>query len=84
MSTYSFQAIIASRGYHVYEETTWSNPNVNQRVKIEIETKQSSIVIDPYACTVKAKDKYLDGWKTVGNVPREVSRYMYFFIQKEN
>ena len=47
MSTYNFQATIASRGYHVYEETTWSKAKVNEKVKIEIETNQSSIAIDP-------------------------------------
>ena len=41
MSTYNFQATIASRGYLVYKETTWSNAKVNKEVKIEIETNQS-------------------------------------------
>ena len=80
MSTYDFQATVASRGYHVYKETTCSNAKVNERVKIKIETNQSLIAIDPYACVVKAKEKYFDGWKTVGHVPREISRYIYFFI----
>ena len=84
MFTYNFQATIASRGYHVYKETTWSNAKVNEKVKIEIETTHSSIAIDPYACAVKSKEKYFDGWKTVGHVPREISRYICFFIKKEN
>ena len=36
-----------------------------------------------YACAVKVKHKYFDGWKTVGHVPREILRYIYFFINKE-
>lgn len=84
MSAYSFQATIASRGYHIYKDTLWSNAKVNEKVKIEIETNQSSIAIDPYACAVKAKERYFDGWKTVGHVPREISRYIYFFIKQEN
>ena len=84
MSTYNFQATIASRGYHVYKETTWSNAKVNEKVKTEIETNQSLIVTDPYPCAVKAKNKYFDRWKTAGHVPREISRYIYFFIKKEN
>ena len=63
---------------------SWSNAKVNQKVKIEIETNQSLIAIDPYACAVKAKKKYFDGWKTFGHVPREISRYIYFLIKKEN
>ena len=84
MSTQNFQATIASRGYHVYKETTCSNSKVNEKVKIEIETNQSSIPIDPYACAIKAKEKYFGGWKTVRHVPREILRYIYFFIKKEN
>ena len=33
-----FKAIIASRGYHVYEETSWSNSKINEEVKVELET----------------------------------------------
>ena len=82
MSTYNFQATIASCGYHVYKQTTWSNVKLNKKVKINIETNQSLIAIDPHACAEKAKEKHYDGWKTVSNIPREVSRYIYFFIQK--
>ena len=84
MSTYNFHGTIASRGYHTYKETTWSNAKVNKKVKIEIEPNQSSIAIDPYAFAVKAKEKYFDGWRTIAHVPREISRYIYFFIKKEN
>ena len=62
MSLYNFQATIALRGYHIYKKTTWSNTKVNKIVKIEIETNQSSIAIDPYVCAVKAKEKCFDGW----------------------
>ena len=84
MSTYNFQATIASRGYHVYKETTWSNAKVNEKVKIEIETNQSSIAIDPYACAVIGKEKCFDRWKSVAHVLREISRYIYFFTKKGN
>ena len=53
MLHFDFKAIIALQGYHVYKETAWSDTKVNDKVKIEIETNQSSITIDPYACTVK-------------------------------
>ena len=83
MSTYNFQATIVLRGYHVYKQTTWSNAKVNEKVKIEIKTTQSSIAIDPYACAVKAKEKYFDEWKIVDYVPRKISQFLYFFIKKE-
>ena len=84
MATYNFHSRIASGWYHVYKETTWSNTKVNKKVKIEIKTNQSLIAIDPHACAVKAKEKYFDGWKIVGHVPREILRYIYFFIRTEN
>ena len=60
------------------------NEKVYEKVKIEIETNQSSIAIDLYAWVVKGKEKYFDGWKSVGHVPREISRNIYIFIKKEN
>ena len=83
MSHFDFKVIIASRGYHLFKETAWPDAKVNVKARIEIETNQSSIAIDPYACAVKAKHAYFDGWKNVGHVPREISRYIYFFIKKE-
>ena len=65
---YNFKAIIASRGYHVYKETSWSNAKINEEVKVELETK----------------NPYFSDWKTVGHIPREMSRYVYFFIKEEN
>ena len=37
-----FKAIIASRGYHVYKETSWSNAKINEEVKVELETNTTS------------------------------------------
>ena len=74
---------IASRGYHVYKETSWSNAKVGNEVKVEIETDPKSIASDPYSCAIKTKHDYFVGWKTVGHIPREISRYIYFFIKQE-
>ena len=68
---------------YIYKETTWSNAKVNKKVKIEIETHQSSIAIDPYACAVKAKDKYFDGWKTVGHVREKFHGISNFSSKKK-
>ena len=83
MVHFCFKAVIASRRYHVYKETTWSDAKVGDEVKVELETNPNSTAIDPYACAIKTKHKYFVGWKTVGHVPREISRYVYFFIKQE-
>ena len=78
-----FKAIIASRGYHVYKETSWSNAKINEEVKVELETN-TTLSTDPYACAIKTKNSYFNDWKTVGHIPREISRCVYFFIKEEN
>ena len=80
---YSFKAKIASRGYHVFKETSWRNAKEGDEVKVELETNKSSNKIDPYACAIRAKEEYFKGWKTVGRIPREISRHVYFFIKSE-
>ena len=80
---YSFKAKIASRGYQVFKETSWSNAKEGDEVKVELETNKSSNKIDPYACAIRAKEEYFEGWKTVGHIPIEISRHVYFFIKSE-
>ena len=36
---YSFTAIVASRGYHVYKNVSWTNAKVGEKVTVEMETK---------------------------------------------
>ena len=79
-----FKAIIASCGYHVYKETSSSNAKINEEVKVELETNTTSLSTDPYTCATKIKNPYFNDWKTVGHIPREISRYIYFFIKEEN
>ena len=79
-----FKAIIASRDYHVYKETSCSNAKINEEAKVELETNTTSLSTDPYACAIKTKHPYFKDWKTVGHIPREISRYVYFFIKEEN
>ena len=56
---------------------------VGDEVKVEVESSLKSIAHDPYSCAIKAKHKYFKGWRTVGHIPREISRYVNFFIKQE-
>ena len=80
----SFKAIIASRGYYIYNETSWLNAKLNDEVKVELETDAKSLSTDLYSCALKGRHSYFVGWKTVGHIPREISRYVYYFIKEEN
>ena len=77
--TYSFDSKIASRGYHVYRNSTWQNAKSGLKVKKEIETNKSSKSIDPYTCAIKIKHKVFDTWLTVEHIPRKISHHFYFF-----
>ena len=55
MLHFEFKSIIASRGYHVCTEAVRSDAKVSDKVKIEIETNEILIAIDPYASAVQSK-----------------------------
>ena len=57
---FSFDKRIASRGYHVYRNSSWKNKKAGQRVKVEKETSAKSKSTDPYACAIKIKNCFFD------------------------
>jgi len=80
---YKVQAKIASRRYHVYKNVNWDGVKANDKVAVEIEANRDSLKIDPYACAVKAMVGNPEKLETVGHVPREISRHVYFFLKEE-
>ena len=63
---------------------TSSNANQGDFVTVEIETNKVSKKIDSYCCSVKAMVGIPPRLKTVGHVPREISRHIFFFVKEEN
>ena len=57
---YSFKAKIASRGYHLFKETTWNNVKEGDSVGVDLETNKLSKNIDPYACVIRAKNQFFN------------------------
>ena len=80
---YSFSAEVGSRGYRVYRNTSWNQIYVNQAVAAHKEKNIVSLQIDPYCCaiTITRVDKI--GPVTVGHIPREISRFVYFFLHEQ-
>ena len=52
---------------------SWSNAKMNKEVKVKLERDAKSVSTDPYSCTIKAKHSYFIEWKTVGDIPCEIS-----------
>ena len=80
---YAFQAKVASRGYHVFKNTSWENTTSGDKVKIQVEENKLSRSIDPYCCAVKVRDgseqkRMITRMITVGHIPREIFRYVYY------
>ena len=78
---YSFQAIVAARGYHIYKNTTWNQTKVGDKVLIEIENDKKSKEIDPFCCLIRILvNKQI---KIVGHIPREISCHVYVFLKDQ-
>ena len=75
---------IASRGYHAYR-SIWNFPPPvpnTTLVKIVKETNRDSLLIDPYCCKVVVNQISSLVPVTVGHLPREISRFAHFFLQR--
>ena len=79
-----FSTEIGSRGYHGYRDTIWRDIRVNQPVVVCQETNPLSKVYDPYCCKITISRRDRIGPVTVGHVPREISRYVYYFLHEES
>ena len=58
---YCFEANIASRGFHVYKEMTWSKAKVGVEVKVEVKSNLKLITHDPSSRAIKAKHEHYIG-----------------------
>ena len=58
---YCFEANIASRGFHVYKEMTWSKAKVGVEVKVEVKSNLKLITHDLSSRAIKAKHKHYIG-----------------------
>ena len=79
---YSFKAKIASRGCHVFKETSWSNAKEGDEVKVELESNKSSKKkkkIDPLLVPfVRKRNTSKDGKQLATS--REKFRGMFIFL----
>ena len=68
---------------HVYRNITWSDVKQEDFGLVKIETNESKKV-DPYSCAIIAFFGQLPQLKTVGHIPRDISRHVFFFLKEEN
>ena len=80
---YFFSAEVGNRGYHVYWNASWNQIYVNQAVVVHKEKNIVSLQIDPYCCAITITGVGKIGPVTVGHIPREISRFVYFFLNEQ-
>lgn len=68
---------------YVYESVYWENVKTVEKVTIEIKINKDSIKIDPYYSVVKAMLGNPLKVATVGHIPKEISKDVYFFLKEE-
>ena len=78
----SFSAEVGSRGYHVYRNDNWTNIAVHQQVTVLKETDPVSKGYDPYCCKITVVRIDRIGPVTVGHIPRELSRFVHYFLHE--
>ena len=64
-----------------FSKAIWENVKMGEETSEQIKTNEAPKKVDLYCCTIKT---LISGkLKTVGNIPREVSRHAFFFIGEE-
>ena len=58
-------AIIVTRGYYIYKNTSWTNAKMGEKVIMEVETKIASLETDPFAFAIRLKIKFFDSFNLV-------------------
>ena len=76
-------AIVVTRGYHIYENTSWTNAKMGEKVIMELETKITSLETNPFAFAIRLKIKFFDSFNLVGHISHKISRPFHFFIKTE-
>ena len=80
-----FWKLVACRGFHIYNGTVWpvEEQFPGKEVFIDKETSIESRAIDPYCCAVRLtiRGSYICRAETVGHILRELSRYVYYFLE---
>ena len=77
-----FKSTIASRGWHVYQQTVWHKPKIGEKLTACKEKYKVALEIDPYAVAWKLKKIDRIAPVVVGHIPREISRAIWFFLEK--
>ena len=78
----SYTTLIACRGWHVYGKSVWQNPRRDEILRVKKEENRTALLIDPHSVAFTRKSKQRLVPDIVGNFPLEISRYVWFFMDR--
>ena len=78
----SYSTLVACRGWHVYGNSVWQNPRRDEVLKLKKEENQTALLIDPHSVAFTRKSKLRLVPDIVGHVPIEISRFVWFFMDR--
>ena len=74
--------LIASRGWHFYGKNVWQNPRREEILRVKKEENHTALLIDPHAVAFTRKSKQRLVPDIVGHIPLEISRFIWFFLDR--
>ena len=78
----SFTTLIVSFGWHVHQKSTWKNPKKDEALGSKKETGLVALRFDSFSIAFTRKPiEYLTPL-TVGHIPSEISRFVYFLLER--
>ena len=78
----SYTTLVGSRGWHVYQKSTWKRPKKDELLSLRKETDAVALKFDPYSIAFTRKTIVYLTPVVVGHVPLEISRFVYFFLER--
>ena len=78
----SYQTLIASRGWHVYGQNVWLNPQRDETLRVKKEESHDALIHDPHSVAFTRKSRARLTPDVVGHFPLEISRYVWFFLNR--
>ena len=78
----SFTTLVGLRDWHVYQKSTWKNPRKDEALSFKKEIDPVALKFDTFSIAFTRKSIEYLAPLTVGHLPLEISRFVYFFLER--
>ena len=78
----SFTTLVGLRGWHIYQKSTWKNPRKDEALSFKKEIDPVALKFDTFSIAFTRKSIEYLAPLTVEHLPLEISRFVYFFLER--